>query len=194
MRGEFRPRERLTERELAAQFHVSRTPIREALHKLQSLGMVRVIPNRGATVTDFSPEDIESLYLVRLKNEQLAARLTCTRITPDQIEQMEGINQELVEAVKANDYPLMILKDQEFHSALIRFCGNPFLVKVVEDLRHQSYPFSYYYWKGEKYTEPSISQHEKILGALRSRNVEILDALMESQLNNAKDRYLKYLA
>ncbi len=145
MQGMFKPRERLMERTLAAQFGVSRTPIREALHKLERMGMVRIVPNQGATVADFSSEDIESLYQVRLPLEQLAGRLACQRISPKEIHTLGILNQELEESVRKNNFQKMVEKDQAFHLALIRFSRNPFPVKAIEDLRFRAYPISYYY-------------------------------------------------
>lgn len=94
MQGTFKPRERLIERNLAVQFNVSRTPVREALHKLAAMGIVRIIQNQGASVADYSLEEIESLYFVRLHLERLAGRLACAKITPGEIKTLEGINKE----------------------------------------------------------------------------------------------------
>lgn len=194
MQGMFKPRERLMERALAAQFGVSRTPIREALHKLERMGMVRIVPNQGATVADFSNEDIESLYQVRLPLEQLAGRLACQRISPKEIQTLETLNQELEEAIRQNNFQKMVEKDQAFHLVLIRFSRNPFLVKTIEDLRFRSYPISYYYWRNEKYLRAALADHRRILTALRTRNGCQMDRLIKAQLHNSKSRYMKYLS
>jgi DNA-binding GntR family transcriptional regulator len=194
MQGTFKPRERLIERNLALQFNVSRTPVREALHKLAAMGMVRIIPHQGASVTDYSLEEIESLYLVRLHLERLAGKLACEKITPGEIKTLEGINEELKRAIASDDFSKMVEKDQHFHLALIRFSKNPFLIKVVEDLRLKSYPISYYYWKGNQYVRSSLSDHNQMIIAFRKRDFRAMDKLIEAQLNNSKDRYLKYLA
>ncbi len=194
MQGIFKPRERLMERSLAAQFNTSRTPIREALRRLESLGFLRLIPNQGATVNDFSLEDIEALYQVRIPNEKLAARLTCARITLEEIKKLSAINQQFIQAVQANDFLSMIAKDQEFHLTLIGFCGNPFLIKIAEDLRLRSYQFTFYFWKEKKYSQNSALMHKKILKALRDHDMGQIESLIESHLTRSKDRYLKYLS
>jgi DNA-binding GntR family transcriptional regulator len=194
MQGAYKPRERLLERALAAQYGVSRTPIREALHKLETMGMVRIIPNQGATVTDFSLEDIESLFLVRLHLEKLAGRLACTRATAEEMKTLGAINQELKKAMASGDFSKMVEKDQKFHLTLIRFSKNPFLIKAIEDLRVKSYPLSYYYWRSNQYLRSSLAEHNKIVIALRKGDVRFMDTLIEVQLNNSKNRYLKYLA
>jgi DNA-binding GntR family transcriptional regulator len=194
MQGTFKPRERLIERNLAAQFGVSRTPIREALHKLAAMGMVRIIPNQGAMVADFSLQDIESLYFVRLHLERLAGRLACSKITKEEINTLVTINQGLKRAMAWDDFSKMVDKDQQFHLTLIRFSKNPFLIKAIEDLRLKSYPFSYYYWRSNQYLRSSLADHNRMIHALRNRDFRLMDRLIEGQLNNSKSRYLKYLA
>jgi DNA-binding GntR family transcriptional regulator len=194
MQGTFKPRERLVERNLAVEFGVSRTPIREALHKLATMGMVRIIPNQGATVADFSLEDIDSLFYLRLHVERLAGRLACTRTTAEEMKTLVAVNQELKKAIALDDFPKMVEKDQQFHLTLIRFSKNPFLIKVIEDLRLKSYPFSYYYWRSNQYLRSSLAEHNQMILALRNRDFRFLDKLIETQLNNSKNRYLKYLA
>ena len=194
MQGTFKPRERLIERNLAARFAVSRTPIREALHKLAAMGMVRIIPNQGAMVADFSLQDIESLYFVRLHLERLAGRLACSKVTKEEINTLVTLNQGLKKAMGWDDFSKMVEKDQQFHLTLIRFSKNPFLIKAIEDLRLKSYPFSYYYWRSNQYLRSSLADHNRMIHALRNRDFRLMDTLIEGQLNNSKSRYLKYLA
>lgn len=194
MQGTFKPRERLIERNLAAQFGVSRTPIREALHKLAAMGMVRIIPNQGAMVADFSLQDIESLYFVRLHLEKLAGRLACSKVTKEEINTLVTLNQGLKKAMAWDDFSKMVEKDQQFHLTLVRFSKNPFLIKAIEDLRLKSYPFSYYYWRSNQYLRSSLADHNRMIHALRNRDFRLMDTLIEGQLNNSKSRYLKYLA
>ena len=194
MQGTFKPRERLIERNLAARFAVSRNPIREALHKLAAMGMVRIIPNQGAMVADFSLQDIESLYFVRLHLERLAGRLACSKVTKEEINTLVTLNQGLKKAMAWDDFSKMVEKDQQFHLTLIRFSKNPFLIKAIEDLRLKSYPFSYYYWRSNQYLRSSLADHNRMIHALRNRDFRLMDTLIEGQLNNSKSRYLKYLA
>jgi DNA-binding GntR family transcriptional regulator len=83
---------------------------------------------------------------------------------------------------------------EQFHLTLIRFSQNPFLIKAVEDLRLKSYPFSYYYWRSNRYLRSSLADHNRMIQALRNRDFRLMDRLIGAQLNNSKSRYLKYLA
>jgi DNA-binding GntR family transcriptional regulator len=105
-----------------------------------------------------------------------------------------AINQELKKAMASGDFSKMVEKDQKFHITLIRFSKNPFLIKAIEDLRLKSYPLSYYYWRSNQYLRSSLAEHNKIIVALRKGDIRFMDTLIEGQLNNSKNRYLKYLA
>jgi DNA-binding GntR family transcriptional regulator len=195
MQGAYKPRERLIERNLADQFGVSRTPIREALHRLESLSLVRIHPNQGAQVADFSLDDLDALYLVRIYLEQLAGKLACSRISPGEIKKLGGIHREFCRAFAADDFQRMIEKDQEFHFTLIQCCRNTFLVRVIQDLRWRSYPFSHFYFgRNKTNVRTSIAQHGKMLEALRKKNVSHVTRLVKAQLSSPKQRYLRYLA
>ena len=194
MQGTFKPRERLRERVLAAQFGVSRTPIREAIRKLEASGMGRIVPNQGARVADFSPEEIEALYLVRSHLEQWAGELACKRISGQEIEELIAINRDLIQAVSSGDFYQMIEKDQKLHLTLLKFSRNPFLLKAIEDLRLRSYPISYFFWRRKKHLQTSIAEHKKMIEALRKKDGQQLRVLIGKQLNNSKDSYLEFVS
>ena len=89
--GEFAPGERLMEIALANRLGVSRTPVREAIRKLELEGLVKIIPNKGAYVTGITPKDVQDIYMIRSMWEGMCARWATEHITPEQIEQLEEI-------------------------------------------------------------------------------------------------------
>ncbi len=194
LQGLFKPRERLLERDLAIRFGVSRTPIREALRKLESLGMVKIAHNQGAQVADFSLQDIEDLYLIRLDLEKLAARLATAHVTPQELQSLSGINQRLLAASLAKDFHKMVEFDQLFHRTLIQICNNQFLIKILEEIRLKSYAISYYIWKNGKNIKTSIREHDRIVYALRKKDGKKIEELIEMQLNNSKSFYVNVLS
>ena len=86
--GRLKPRERMVEQELAEQLNMSRTPIREALRRLEERGLVRILPRRGAVVSDISQADVENIYAVRSTLEVLASQLAVERIGPEGMERV----------------------------------------------------------------------------------------------------------
>jgi DNA-binding GntR family transcriptional regulator len=194
MEGKYKPREHLMERALAAQFGVSRTPIREAFRRLEAIGMVQILPNQGARVADFSPEEIESLYLVRNHLEQLAVKLACNHMSSQDIKALIDINQDLIKASSRSDIAGMIEENYRFHRTLSAISKNPFLINLIEVLRSRCFPCSYYFWRIKKNVRFSIEEHNKIIKALEKRDSRQLFLITEKHLNNSKNVYLTYLS
>jgi DNA-binding GntR family transcriptional regulator len=192
MRGAYKPREHLVERELAKRYGVSRTPIREAIRKLDVLGLVNIIDNQGATVKDFSRQDIDNLFYVRLILEREAAKLACSYVTAADIEFLANINEKLLRAKSSDDFSLMVENDQDFHLTLCRYSRNPILVKMIEDLRIKSYPVSYFFWKTSRELQKSLSEHREIINALKNRDKAKLRSLITKNLNKSRLRYVKF--
>jgi DNA-binding GntR family transcriptional regulator len=192
--GKFKPGERLVERDLVARFGVSRTPVREAIRKLESLGIVRCFPNRGAIVADLSPTDIEDLYFVRLHQERLAARLAFYNLGAEEIGKLQNVNRELQLALKKRDNICeLIEKDREFHQTIFRASKNKFLIQVIDDLRMKCYTIAYHAWTGSERVFTSIEEHKEMIKALKQRNRERFQNLIEHQLVAAKMSYLDSL-
>jgi DNA-binding GntR family transcriptional regulator len=190
IKGEFKPRERLLEKEIAERFGVSRTPIREAFRQLENIGMLQINRNQGAKVADFSKEDIESLYRLRIYLEKLAAILACERASSREIITLVGLNREFGQVLSSDDFFKIANKDQEFHFAICKLSGNPFLYKVIEDLRLKSDWFRYHYWKDRKNLKVMKREHSKMIEALKKRDGNQLSSLIETQLEKAKDWHL----
>ena len=195
MQGIYNPRERLIERTLAAQFGVSRTPVREAVRKLEAIGMVRIVRNQGAMVADFTPDEIEALYLVRMHLEKLAGKLASLNISSPGIKTLKAIHQDLIKAAALGDVSKMVEGDQKFHLTLLGFCRNAYLMRTIEELRLKSLPITFCLWKKTKAdVRTSISQHKAMIEALRNKDIEKWNSLVEKQMNTAKNTYLAFIS
>src|SRR5271157_4084196 len=117
--GYFKPRERLVERDLLADFDVSRTVIREVLKILEGKGLVKITPYRGAIVVDLTAEDVEEIFFLRLKLEAIAADLVVKNITRIEIQRLKRLCKELEKHLTERT-DQMIEKDNEFHRVLFR--------------------------------------------------------------------------
>jgi len=194
IKGDYKPRERLVERDLAACFKTSRLTIREAIRKLEAIGMVQTMPNRGARVADFSSEEIEGLYLVRNHLEALAAKYVSQNISSDEIKTITEINNDLVCAASSGDITKMVEVNFKFHQAIIRASRNPFLIESIERLRSKCYLSQYFYWSSPQNTSVSIHEHKRIIRALLRNDKDELISLMAKHVNTGRDNYLKYLS
>jgi DNA-binding GntR family transcriptional regulator len=186
----FKPGERLVERELVTHFGVSRTPLREAIRRLEEIGLVQCFPNRGATVIDFSPTDIENLYLIRINLEHLVAKFAFSNLGANEIAAMERINQELR---TPNNLIRLIEKDKQFHHIIYEASGNRFLVEIIEELRLKCYIVAYYAWGSPNRVRTSFEGHKEIITSIKNKDREKFQNLLELQLVAAKSFYIQNL-
>ena len=186
----FKPGERLVERELVTHFGVSRTPLREAIRRLEEIGLVQCFPNRGATVIDFSPTDIENLYLIRINLEHLVAKFAFSNLGANEIAAMERINQELR---TPNNLIRLIEKDKQFHHIIYEASGNRFLVEIIEELRLKCYIVAYYAWGSPNRVRTSFEGHKEIITSIKNNDSEKFQNLLELQLVAAKSFYIQNL-
>ncbi|MGD0237809.1 MAG: GntR family transcriptional regulator [Syntrophorhabdales bacterium] len=191
--GKFKSGSRLVERDLVPQLGVSRTPVREAIRKLESLGLVRCLPKRGAVVTELSPRDIEDLYFVRLHQERLVAKLSFFNLGPEDIKNLQVINRELRLSFKKKDPNLreMIEKDTQFHQTIYRASNNDFLIQVINELRLKCYVIAYYAWRNPERVRRSIEEHNEMIKALKQKDRVRFQNMVEHQLIAAKAFYLE---
>lgn len=126
LEGSLRPGEQLIETQLGEQLGMSRTPVRNALVKLEHEKLVTSVPNKGTFVASLSPVDVADIYDIREVIEGLAARLLARRITKGEAELLRDL------AAKADDPSATLNEDSEFHSAIVEMCGNDLLGEMVD--------------------------------------------------------------
>jgi DNA-binding GntR family transcriptional regulator len=125
--GSFLPGDLLKERELAAKYGVSKTPVREALSLLQQEEMVKAVPRAGYMVTQLTMRDVQEVYQLRLTLEAMAARLAAERITDQELQELEKL-------ISPSDPDDAVLLNHQFHLGVARASGNSRLPKMIEGL------------------------------------------------------------
>ena len=139
--GVLQPGQRLMEIKLADELGVSRTPIREAIRKLEQEGFVVMVPRRGTYVADISLKDIAQVFEIRGALEELAAGLAAERITNDELECLERILVEINEYMEHDDFAKIVDADVRFHDVLYQASRNQRLVDILHNLREQMLRF-----------------------------------------------------
>src|SRR5437870_1109598 len=117
--GEFRPGQALSELALAASFRASRTPVREALMRLEEEGLVEIVPRRGPTVRLLAPQEMYEILLVREALESLAARIAASCISPAQVRRLRTEWEELRDTLSDDSLETIDQKSREFHVDII---------------------------------------------------------------------------
>jgi DNA-binding GntR family transcriptional regulator len=180
--GELEPGTPLRQRDLAARLNVSATPVREALRRLESEGLVQSDEHRGATVADSALDATEENYLIRAALESLAAQLAATRISDEQLATIEKINTQITEL--ADDDPSYGTLNRDFHFTIYQAAGSPVLVSIMRML-WQAMP------EGPKVDRPhheSASEHTAIIAALRAGDDDTASQLTHDHI--AESRHL----
>ena len=150
LRGELKPGERLMEIHLAQKLGVSRTPVREAIRKLELEGLVLMIPRKGAEVAEITEKNMRDVLEVRKALEELAVQLACEKITAEEIEEMKKAAEEFRMILKNKDITEIAEADVRFHDIIYMATDNQKLILLLNNLREQMYRYRVEYLKREE--------------------------------------------
>lgn len=170
LKGELVPGERLMEKQLAERMGVSRTPIREAIRKLELEGLVLMVPRKGAEVAKITEKDITDVLEVRATLESLAVRLACEKMDQEDLEKLEKLRDDFERAARNKEIETLIKKDVEFHDAIFAATGNDKLIHIVNNLREQIYRFRVKYISQMANYDVLVKEHEEIVKSIKNRD------------------------
>ena len=158
--------ERLDEVRLAERFKVSRTPIREALHRLAQSGLAEQRPRRGVFVRQPGPAELVELFEAVAEFEAACARLAATRISHEALAELHEANARCAEAVRADDAEAYYPENGRFHAVIYRESGNAFLAEQARALHRRLRPFRRTQLRLRGRLAQSMAEHEGIVAAL----------------------------
>lgn len=185
------PRTQLQVESLAAEMGISRTPVREALIRLERDGLVQVMPRVGFFVTDFTSRDLEELYEMRELLESRAVRDAVPRLTGDEQLQLAAIVSSSRKAVEQGDVDQFLDTEIAFHSFLTSRSPNRRLIATLDSFRDLTYRWRILSIKSLDYVSISLEEHEKIASAVQQQDAELAGRLMSEHICNARDRILQ---
>ena len=191
--GEFAPGERLMEISLAERLGVSRTPVREAIRKLELEGLVVMIPRRGAEVARITEAGLKEVLEVRCAIEELAVELACKRSDKASLEQLKEAHQKFVDAVERGDTLEITNLDEAFHECIFAMSHNKRLVQVVHNLKEQMFRYRMEYVKDVSYHKELIREHEKLLHAICKGQEEEAREIKKHHIQNQEKMILSQL-
>lgn len=190
LRGELEPGERLMEIHLANRLGVSRTPIREAIRKLELEGLVVMIPRRGAIVASITEKDLKDVLEVRRTLEIMAGEIACERITPELLEQLKNTGHEFMVRKDTNDFTSLAEVDVKFHDIIYAATGNQRLISILNNLREHMYRYRLEYLKDTGSHERLNSEHYEIYEGIRNGDKETVKAAIGRHIDNQRDAIL----
>jgi len=191
--GKLKPGERLMEIQLAEDLGVSRTPVREAIRKLEQEGFVFMVPRKGAYVADISMKDIAEVFEIRGALEGLAAELAAERATEEELERLERLLVEIGECIERQDVDQMIAKDTEFHDLLFSASHNQRLGQILSLLREQIQRFRSRTLARVERMKVALEEHRGIVEALGRRDSQLARSLAEAHIESAQSSLMKLI-
>ena len=192
--GELKPGERLMEIPLANKLGVSRTPVREAIRKLELEGLVLMIPRKGAEVAEITRQDMEDVLEVRTALEELAVKDACDHITDAQLSELKKASNEFKKALlEGKDLVTCADADMHFHDVILSATNNRRLIQMLNNLSEQMYRYRMEYLKDERTHKTLIEEHDAIRRALKKHDKVKAGAAIRVHIDNQKRSILESL-
>lgn len=193
LRGELLPGQRLMEIQLADKMGVSRTPVREAIRKLELEGLVVMVPRKGAEVAHISGQNLRDVLEVRRALEELAGELACARMTEEQYKKLEQANKTFISVLENDDITIIAEADEAFHSVIYQATGNERLVQMVSNLKEQMYRYRIEHIKDRAQRNILVEGHCEIMKALDARDVEAVKKATREHINLQESSVMKMI-
>lgn len=185
-----------SEQEIATRLGMSRTPVHEAILRLQEEGLVRILPKRGVLVCPLSPHDMKEIYEVAIALEAVAAELLAGMPTERRntvTDDLNELNKTMRLALRANDLEQWAKADEEFHCALVERCGNKRIAKMAQTIRDQYHRARMLTLRMRARPVKSLADHREIVNLIRQGKVaEAHDAARRHRIR-ARDELLPLL-
>lgn len=191
--GELKPGERLMEIHLANRLGVSRTPIREAIRKLELEGLVTMIPRRGAEVAQITKKSLQDVLEVRRALDALCAELACDRITPEGKVSLKKACDSFEEATKTGDVVTIAEADVALHDIIVQATGNQRLIQLINNLSEQMYRYRFEYIKDESGHENLVNEHRMIYESIMNGDREKAAAAARLHIDNQERSIIRQI-
>ena len=184
LRGELKPGERLMEIQLANKLGVSRTPIREAIRKLELEGLVLMIPRKGAEVAQITEKSLRDVLEVRRALENLAVQLACLRMSPQTLADLKAAARAFEEILGGEDVTAVAEADVAFHDVIYMATDNQRLISLLNNLREQMYRYRVEYLKKKEYHKQLLWEHQEIIRAIEAGEIDVATKITEQHIDN----------
>lgn len=192
--GVYKDGDRLDEISLAEQFNVSRTPMREALKKLASSGLVEHIPHRGVFVRQPGPIELLEMFEVMSEFEAICGKLAAARISETALDDLKAANLKCKRAKENKDVDGYYLENERFHQIIYKQSGNAFLANEAQRLQKRLQPFRRVQLRFRGRIEQSMAEHELIVKALSNGDIALAEKTLREHVSIQGNKFHQLIA
>lgn len=189
LRGEYKAGDRLVERVLAEKLNISRTPIREALFRLETQRFVRTVPRKGVVVNEITQAEILEVFMILASLESLAARLAAQKVNDAIIAEIDQLMAEMEEALNNGGGDEVEL-NVKYNELIGRASGNPKLHEMLVDLKDYVRAFSNLSSALPGRTKAALHEHQDVLSAIRSGEADLAENFTRIHLEKSRQAYM----
>jgi DNA-binding GntR family transcriptional regulator len=191
--GKLKPGEKIVVSNLAKEFGFSEIPIREAIKKLESEGLLQLTPHVGTMVSKIDGKEVIEIYLIRTELESLAAKLATPHLNEADLDFLEKKIQEMEFATSQKNYEKMGALNKDFHLRIYRAAPYPYLFKLIVDLWEKVHRTRGVFALVPERAIASIEEHKKILAAIRNKQASLVARLVREQKKSSMKAITDYL-
>lgn len=191
--GELKPGERLMELHLADKLGVSRTPVREAIRRLELEGLVTMIPRRGAEVAQITEKSMNDVLEIRRTLDALCAELACDRIKPESLAALKKACDYFEQCVATKNAKEIAQADVALHDIIVQATGNQRLIQMVNNLSEQMYRYRFEYIKDSTQHETLVKEHRIIYQSIVDKDRETAAAAAKLHIDNQKKAIIRQI-
>lgn len=191
--GELKPGERLMELHLADRLGVSRTPVREAIRRLELEGLVTMIPRKGAEVARITEKSMSDVLEVRRTLDALCAELACDRITPESLAALKKACDHFEQCVGTHDAKKIAEADVSLHDIIVEATGNQRLIQMVHSLSEQMYRYRFEYIKDSSQHDTLVKEHRIIYQSIVDKDKDTAAAAARLHIDNQKKAIIRQI-
>lgn len=178
---------------LADKLGVSRTPIREAIRKLELEGLVTMIPRRGAEVAQITEKSMSDVLEVRRTLDALCAELACDRISEEGLAALKDACGQFEQCVAGRDAQRIAQADVALHDIILQATGNQRLIQMVNNLAEQMYRYRFEYIKDSSQHERLVEEHKIIYQSILNKDKDTAAAAARTHIDNQKKAIIRQI-
>ncbi len=183
--GRLKPRQRVVEEEIASEFSVSRSPVREALRGLERDGLVTLTPSKGACVAELTPEEVDDVYAIRARLGGLLFSLAARHVNVDALARLHEIVTEMERAAAEADIQRYFDLDLQFEEVIMAACPNRKLLGIWRNLGRPILRFRYFSLFPPGRLQSSLQYHRDLVEAVRRADAEAAERLVQRTIETA---------